>query len=254
VRRVRLGAEPAVVGIAARSCWLDGGTLRYMASAALTEALMDGAELLPVILPLTGVNQTLLLDRLDGILLPPGTSNLPPWLYNGEGEDSEDSDPARDSTTLPLIRAAVAAGLPVLGLSLGMLEMNVALGGSLHSRLRDVPGRMEHELSKVEDGPAEHVVRLTGHLARICQATAISVNSAHSQGIDQLAPHLAVEALAPDGTIEAVRVTKGSGFAIGVQWCPTEDYATRNDRLTLFRAFGDACRLWASQRERALIA
>src|ERR1700743_1345602 len=69
VRRVRLGAQPAIVGIAARACRLDGGALRYTASAALTEALMEGAELLPVILPLTGVNQTLLLRRVFGALL-----------------------------------------------------------------------------------------------------------------------------------------------------------------------------------------
>ncbi len=83
-------------------------------------------------------------------------------------------------------------------------------------------------------------------------ADAIMVNSLHGQAIDRLGHGLVVEAVAEDGTIEAVRVTAGSspgasragGFACGVQWHPEWGYAENAASLALFRAFGAACRAY----------
>ncbi len=82
---------------------------------------------------------------------------------------------------------------------------------------------------------------LSGQLARIIGSTKILVNSLHGQAIDTPAPGLVVEALAPDGTIEAVRVERAPGFALGVQWHPEWGYADDSASLALFRAFGEAC-------------
>jgi putative glutamine amidotransferase len=81
--------------------------------------------------------------------------------------------------------------------------------------------------------------------------TSTTVNSLHGQAIDRLAPGLEVEATAPDGTIEAVRVTGVRGWAFGVQWHPEWRFAENEDSMALFRAFGEACRAHAAGARRA---
>src|SRR5262249_24028239 len=150
-------------------------------------------------------------------------SNVQPTLYDGPPHaEGTPEDPARDGITLPLVRAAVARGVPLLAICRGFQEMNVAFGGSLHQRLQDLPDRMDYSTpmqpsSRVRQAKA-HAIRVTpgGWLHRLAGATEIKVNSPHNQGIDQLAPGLVVEGVAPDGTVEAVRVIASqAGPAIG---------------------------------------
>src|ERR1700712_5824476 len=188
----------------------------------------------PVLLPANGPAADIetLLERLDGIVLTGSRSNVQPTLYAGPPHaEGTPEDPARDGITLPLIRAAVARGLPRLAICRGFQELNVALGGSLHQRLQDLPDRMDHSTpmqpsSRVRQSKA-HAIRVTpgGWLHRLAATTDIAVNSLHNQGIDQLAPGLIIEGIAPDGTIEAVRVVASQagpalGYAVGVQWHP----------------------------------
>ncbi len=74
------------------------------------------------------------------------------------------------------------------------------------------------------------------------------MNSLHGQGIDRLAPGLRVEAVAPDGQIEAASVVDAPGFVCAVQWHP--EHSARENPLSarLFDAFADACRARAQQR------
>ena len=117
----------------------------------------------------------------------------------------------------------------------------MALGGSLHQRLQDLPDRMDHSTpmqpSLAVRQAKAHAIRVTpgGWLHRLAGTTEIAVNSLHNQGIDQLAPGLVAEGIAPDGTIEAVRVAASQagpalGFAVGVQWHPEYDW--RSDPLS----------------------
>src|SRR5262249_32316151 len=92
-------------------------------------------------------------------------------------------------------------------------------------------------------GPA-HTVRLFGALARIVGAAEITVNSLHTQAIDQIAPGLVVEALAADGTIEAVSRPGSPGFVLGLQWHPEWRFGEHPASVAIFRAFGDACRVY----------
>jgi len=86
-------------------------------------------------------------------------------------------------------------------------------------------------------------------LARIIGAAQFKVNSVHNQGIDRLAPGLRVEAVAPDGTIEAVSIDGAPGFALGVQWHP-EWRANENPAYAaIFQAFSKAVRAWAKQKK-----
>ena len=71
----------------------------------------------------------------------------------------------------------------------------------------------------------------------------------HGQALDRVAPALAVEARAADGTVEAVR-SRDAGFAVGVQWHPEWRYAENPDSMALFRAFGEACRTFAARDRR----
>jgi putative glutamine amidotransferase len=214
-----------------------------------TDAVVRGV---PVLIPASGSAACVetLLDRLDGIMLTGSRSNVQPSLYGGPPHpDGVPEDPARDSATLPLIRAAVAQGVPVLAICRGFQELNVALGGSLHQRIQDLPGRLDHSTpmqpsGKVRIGKA-HSIRLVpgSWLRRLAGASEIAVNSLHNQGIDRLAPGLVVEGTAPDGLIEAVRVAKAPGFAVGVQWHPEYDFETDALSRRIFAAFGEAVRL-----------
>ena len=164
-------------------------------------------------------------------------------------------DPDRDRTTLPLIRAALAAGVPVLGICRGFQELNVALGGSLHQKLHEVEGYIEHREDpsapvEVQYAPS-HAMRVQpgGVLAGLGLPAEFEVNSIHTQGVDQLAPGLRAEAIAPDGLVEAVSVKDGKAFALAVQWHPEWQVSSNPIYLAIFQAFGDACRRRATQRD-----
>ena len=205
----------------------------------------------PVLVPANGgdCEVATLISRLDGLILTGSRSNVQPTLYGGpEHAEGTPEDPARDAVTLPLIREAIRVGLPVLAICRGLQELNVALGGSLHQRLQDLPGRMDHSTpmqpdSRVRIGKAHHVAVAPGSwLHRVAGATRIGVNSLHNQGIDRLALGLVVEGVAPDGTIEAVRVANARGFAVGVQWHPEYDYQSDAVSHAIFAAFAAALR------------
>ena len=76
----------------------------------------------------------------------------------------------------------------------------------------------------------------------------IQVNSIHGQGVERLAPGLRIEALAPDGLVEAFSVEGARSFALGVQWHPEWQVRTNPDYLAIFQAFGEACREKAGKR------
>ncbi len=204
----------------------------------------------PVLMPANGelADIETLLSRIDGIMLTGSRSNVHPSNYDGPPHaEGTPEDPARDGMTLRLIRAAVAQGVPLLAICRGMQELNVALGGSLHQRLQDLPDRFDHTAvmqpnRKVTIGKA-HGIRVTsgGWLHRLAGSLDIPVNSLHNQGVERLAPGLHVEAVAPDGTVEAVRGS-GPGFVIGVQWHPEYDWEHDIISRRIFEAFGDAVR------------
>ncbi|MGI4954335.1 MAG: gamma-glutamyl-gamma-aminobutyrate hydrolase family protein [Janthinobacterium lividum] len=226
------------------------GTPNHAASDTYVRAVDQVVHAIPVLLPANGdaADIEALLGRLDGIILTGSRSNVQPSLYNGPAHaEGTPEDERRDGVTMRLIRAAVSGGVPLLAICRGLQELNVALGGSLHQRLQDLPGRMDHSTPmhpnpRVRTGKA-HAVRLSPGcwLHRIAGQGEITVNSLHNQGIDNLAPGLVVDATAPDGTIEAVRWA-GGGFAMGVQWHPEYDFATDAVSHGIFAAFGAAMR------------
>lgn len=213
--------------------------------------VVDGAEGLPLLIPALGEQTDFeqLLDTLDGILFTGSPSNVEPHHYNGlPSAEGTRHDAKRDATTLPLIKAAIDRGVPVLCICRGFQEMNVAFGGTLHQRLHEVGGYIEHRENK--DHPVEqqyglsHEVHIEpgGLLYELSGRNSAQVNSLHTQGVDQLAAGLRPEATAPDGLVEAFSVSQASNFALGVQWHPEWKVKDNAFYLSIFKAFGDACR------------
>ncbi|MGO8915102.1 MAG: gamma-glutamyl-gamma-aminobutyrate hydrolase family protein [Stellaceae bacterium] len=219
-------------------------------------AVSDAAGALPLLLPALGerLDPQDIIGRLDGLLLTGSRSNVEPHHYDGTPSvEGTPHDAQRDALTLPLIRAAVERGLPVLAICRGIQELNVALGGTLHQRVHEVAGRLDH---RAPEGTAEqryahdaHRVSLVpgGLLERLAGTRELTVNSLHAQGIDRLAPALAAEAAAPDGQIEAVR-HRTAPFVVGVQWHPEYRVLENAFGRALFAAFGAACRGFARTR------
>src|SRR6266571_2935358 len=139
----------------------------YTVSDRYPHAVIDAASCLPVVIPACGDKLCLdsLLGALNGLLLTGSPSNVEPDRYGGPpSREGTLHDPDRDATTLPLIREAIRRDLPVLAICRGIQELNVALGGSLHQRVHEVPGRLNHRSRKDSpDGPygPSHSVELT---------------------------------------------------------------------------------------------
>jgi putative glutamine amidotransferase len=209
----------------------------------------------PVLFPMAGASDVdELLPTVDGVLLTGSPSNVDAARFGGEVLDAEWLDPRRDRLTMALVPAALAAGKPLLGVCRGLQEMNVALGGSLHQRVHEHPGLLDHREPRGMDVEQQYAVR---HEVRLAPGSAFEqwagastawVNSLHGQGIDRLAPALKAEALAPDGLVEAVRVDTAKAFAYGVQWHPEWRHAEIAFYGRLLQAFAEACRDHAGRR------
>lgn len=222
-------------------------------------ALVDAAGVTPVLLPSLAppLPAEAWLERLHGLLLTGAVSNIEPHRYGGAPSwPGNPHDPARDANALSLLDAALARDLPVLAICRGFQELNVALGGSLHPRVHAVAGLLDHREDPeagvdVQYGPAHPVqLRAGGWLAAWAGADTATVNSVHGQGIERLADGLEVEALAPDGLVEAAR-SPAHAFVLGVQWHP-EWRVTHNPFYHgIFQAFGDACRRYSSKADRS---
>ena len=189
-----------------------------------------------------------LLDLADGVLLTGSRSNVDPGHFGETVHDpSLPLDPERDAWVLPMIPLALARGLPLLAICRGFQEANVALGGTLYQAVQEVPQRRDHRApdgAPAEDqyGPAHEVmVEPGGVLARVLDQTSFVVNSVHGQGVHRLAAGLRVEAVAPDGLVEAFSLPGAPGFNLGVQWHPEWQAAANPVSRRLFEAFGAAC-------------
>lgn len=219
-------------------------------------AASDATGGLPMLIPALGerIDAAELAARLDGLILTGSPSNVEPHHYRGTPSRAGTlHDSQRDRTTLPLVRAAVAQGVPLVAICRGIQELNVALGGSLHQRVHEVAGRIDHRSRQGTTAERyahdAHRVSLApgGLLERLAGAPELLVNSLHAQGIDRLAPPLVVEAEAPDGQIEAVR-HRAAAFVVGVQWHPEYRVLDSAFGRALFAAFGEACRGFARRR------
>lgn len=223
------------------------------------KALTDGADGLPMIIPVLAddVGIDAMLAQVDGIFLTGSPSDIEPHHYDGEpSRDGTLHDPERDALTLPLARRALDTGVPLFAVCRGFQELNVALGGSLHQHLHEVPGFHNHKENPddpldVQYGPSHPVALVeSGVLAALHDEASVIVNSLHGQGVRRLADGVTVEAIADDGLIEAFSVDAADTFALAVQWHPEWRVSENPFSQQIFEAFGDACRKRAAKRSR----
>lgn len=165
--------------------------------------------------------------RIDGLLLTGSPSNVEPSRYGERDADGAGPfDPGRDAMSLGLIEAMIARGRPVFGICRGFQEMNVAFGGTLARDLGEEARALAHHAPADVDFASMfghvHDVRLTpgGVLATGLGRESLRVSSVHFQGVGRLGEGLAVEAVAPDGVVEAVSATVNGAPLLGVQWHP----------------------------------
>ena len=222
------------------------------------DAVFYGAQCSTLFIPAMGAEMDIevLLDMADGIFLSGSPSNVNAELY-GEtiSQPHLPQDVFRDQVTIPLVKQAVARGIPILGVCRGFQEINVAFGGTLHQAVHDVAGMNDHREDK--NAPVEsqysvaHSVHLVenGELARLLGKSEMMVNSIHGQGIKRLGDGLTAEAYAPDGLVEAFRIASHHGFGWAVQWHPEWQMLKNPDSLAIFAAFGDACREYRNHRK-----
>ena len=221
-------------------------------------AVILAADALPMMMPVMpeqlDIDESL--SALDGVFLTGSYSNVEPHHYDGEpSEEGTLHDPHRDAVTLPLAARALEKGVPLLAVCRGFQELNVALGGTLHQKVHEVPGYHNHLENKddpldVQYGPSHHVNLVEGGLLHdLSGKERVAVNSLHSQGVARLANGVSVEAVADDGLIEAFRVDDVAAFALAVQWHPEWQVMEDEFSKLIFKAFGDACRQRARERQ-----
>jgi putative glutamine amidotransferase len=221
----------------------------HMAGEKYIAAVRDGSGATPLIIPVLAnpIPPEDLIASIDGFLFTGSVSNVAPKHYGGAApREGVLQDERRDDTTLPLLKAAIAAGKPVLCVCRGFQELNVAFGGTLHQHVQEVPGRSDHRENT--EAPLEqqyapvHSISVNPGclLADILGAGIFQVNSLHGQGIDKLAPKLHADAVAPDGTVEAISMPDAKGYLLGVQWHPEWRWSEDEVSTAIFESFGDA--------------
>ena len=214
-------------------------------------ALTDVADVEAVMIPnvIDAANIDGLLAHFNGVLMTGAVSNVHPPHYGEEPtQDHEPYDHHRDAITLQLIRRVIDRGIPLFCICRGFQELNVAMGGSLETELQRGEGRLDHRAPKsdsidVRYGP-RHAISISkgGLLEQMLGKSETQVNTIHRQGIKKIGAGLNVEAVAPDGVVEAVSVMGAKAFAFGTQWHPEFKAADNPDSVKLFNAFGNAVR------------
>ena len=246
-----------IVGIIGNQHLINDEYPAHAGGSMNSEAVAVVSDCVPLLIPadprFMSVNE--LLEACDGFVLTGGRPNVHPEEYGEEATEAHGAfDRARDAIVLPLVRACVERGQPFLGICRGFQEVNVAMGGSLHPEIRDLPGRLNHRMPP--DGTLEekfalrHVVTFAegGPFARLMGAQEVMTNTLHGQGIKRPGARIVVDGHAPDGTPEATYIEGAAGFSLSVQWHPEWDAANDPVSRPLFRAFGDAARDWTAGR------
>ncbi len=244
-----------IVGIIGNSYLINDEYPAHAGGSMNSHAVAQVSDALPMIIPADPefVSVAELREACDGFVFTGGRPNVHPEEYGHEETEAHGTfDRARDQIALGLIRECVEVGQPILAICRGFQELNVAMGGTLHPEIRDLPGRMNHRMPP--DGTLEekfelrHDVTFTkgGPFHRLMGSEVVLTNTLHGQGIEEPGARIVIDGRADDGTAEAIYVKGALGFALGVQWHPEWNAAEDPVSRPLFKAFGEAARAWAA--------
>ncbi len=252
-----------VVGIICNKSVLSDDYEIYGGGIMNIEAVSDVAGAMPLLIPTDprAVDLESVMECCDGFLFTGGRPNVHPEEYGETYTEAHgEMDRDRDGLALPLIRALVERGQPLLGICRGFQEVAVAFGSSLDPEIRDLPGRSNHRMppegSLAEKFALRHNVTLKegGVFHQLWGKTEVLTNTLHGQGIKTAGPRVVVEGHAPDGTPEAIYIDGAKGFTLSVQWHP--EWKAGEDPVSkpLFEAFGRAVADWSAQKSAARVA
>lgn len=256
-----------VVGVIGNRYMMYGHLPCVMGTVLDVRAIAALSGALPLVVPSDpqSVSVSDVLDSCDGFLLTGGRANVHPRYYGVAPTAAHGRfDSNRDRLVLPLIRACLERGQPILGICRGFQEINVALGGTLHAALSAHPQRLHHGMPPAmlavnetnsampphralrEKFSNQHKVFFTenGVFARLFGQTQVITNSLHGQGINHVGTNVVIDGVAADNTPEALYVDNVPGFALAVQWHPEWRAQANPYSRALFSAFGAALQAW----------
>jgi putative glutamine amidotransferase len=246
-----------VIGIIGASFLIHDDYHIFGAGKLNTAAVAEACGAVPIILPtdpdLSDISE--LMALCDGIVFTGARANVHPEEYGEAATPAHgDFDRDRDRVALPLIRACIEAGQPIIGICRGFQEVAVAMGSTLHPEIRDLPGRDNHRMPP--DGTLEekfalrHAVTFSpdGPFAKLLSEAEVMTNTLHGQGIKQAGPRVVIDGTAPDGTPEAIYIKDAPGFTLSVQWHPEWNATVDPVSKPLFAAFGQAAAAWKQSR------
>ena len=246
-----------VIGIIGASFLIHDDYHIFGAGKLNTAAVAEACGAVPIILPtdpdLSDISE--LMALCDGFVFTGARANVHPEEYGEAATPAHgDFDRDRDRVALPLIRACIEAGQPIIGICRGFQEVAVAMGSTLHPEIRDLPGRDNHRMPP--DGTLEekfalrHTVTFSpvGPFAKLLSEAEVMTNTLHGQGIKQAGPRVVIDGTAPDGTPEAIYIKDAPGFTLSVQWHPEWNATVDPMSKPLFAAFGQAAAAWKQSR------
>lgn len=239
-----------VVGVLADSSQSATGTTYSRVNRTVVSQLARHCGLAAVLIPATEPDSAgAVLSVLDGLVLPGGPTFVHPATFDAAAPVHPDReyDPARDAVADALLAAARhLPDLPVLGSCRGLQEIAVHIGG----RLLDTDPGDGHRRLPDENGDAwgpAHPITLTpggllADLPGLPPGDHFLVNSQHSQVVAGLPETAGIEAVAPDGAVEAITVDRPHRFVLGVQWHFEQHTAHSPVDLAILAEFGRRCR------------
>ena len=233
-----LFAQSPVIGV---SGYTEGGSCRVNMTYVNSVRMAGGV---PLVIPVTSDDAQIdaVLGAIDGLVMT-GGEDFDPLKWFGEEpiRGLGEVVPERDAYDVKLVRAAVAKGIPVLGICRGEQLLAVAFGGSLW---QDIPSQVKDSYVKHRQGPTAgaygtHSISIEkgSLLSRVLGSrTSAVVNSFHHQAVKAVPQGFKVSAIAADGIIEAVErggrlapaYEDGGAMILGVQFHPEAITAAGN--------------------------
>jgi putative glutamine amidotransferase len=193
----------------------------------------------------------MLLEGLDGILLPGSDSDVDPTRYGREPHPMLGHvHPVKDETDLLVLEEVERLGVPLLAICFGMQVLNVSRGGTLIQDIRsELPQAIKHQQGAPRDRRSHRIRLLEGSLlAQLSGRDGQMVNSHHHQAIETVGRELVATAWTSDGLVEALEDPRGDRFALAVQWHPEIGWETDEFSQSLFGRFVGAARDYMAAR------